>query len=479
MKSIRGKLTLLIIGIIVFVLLSFGILNTLYFEKYYIEYKKSDLRKAFNNLSSIYTENKDELSLNLESYETSKGLRFVIVDENLKTIYSTKEYIQGSKSIGTKGKMLKVNMSFFQDPPYIEQRHDAKVDGEFLVLYGLMHINNTPVYVIIETPISAIKDSIYVTNSFFLKIALIVIAISLIITTIVTKSFTKPINEINRKTKEMEMLNFSDKISIKNKDELGELSNSINSMSNQLEIAIRGLMEANEKLKEDLKEKEKIDDMRKEFISNVSHELKTPISLIMGYAEGLKVNINEGQREFYYEVIIDEAKRMNSLVKKLLYTSNIQCKTSQLSKEHFYLEELIKWIVDKNSLIINEKNIELELVFQHIDHIFADKDKIEQAITNYLTNAIDYTDIGGKVRIEVKKHDDKVRVSVFNTGKNIEEKHIEKIWESFYKVDEARTRSYGGSGLGLYIVKTIIEAHEGKVGVENKNNGVEFWFQLK
>jgi signal transduction histidine kinase len=220
--------------------------------------------------------------------------------------------------------------------------------------------------------------------------------------------------------------------------------------------------------------------MRKEFISNVSHELKTPIALIQGYAEGLKVNVNEKQedKDFYCDVIMDESAKMDKLVKQLLDLSQIDAGYARLEKVDFDIADWANRIIRKNELLIKENNIDMQIEIKQNFVAHADLERMEQIMVNYLVNAINHSDARKLIKVTVQKYEDKGRISVFNSGEPIEPGLLDKIWMSFYKVDQARTRAYGGTGLGLSIVRAIQERHDNRYGAENRDGGVSFWFEV-
>ena len=219
--------------------------------------------------------------------------------------------------------------------------------------------------------------------------------------------------------------------------------------------------------------------MRKEFISNVSHELKTPIAIIQGYAEGLIVNVNkdEENKNFYCKTILDEAFKMNKLVKQLLELSKIESGVIYIERTDFYTSELIEHVIKKNNIIYNE-NVHVTTDTTENILVTADFFLAEQVLTNYLNNAVDHLDQQKIINVKVEKINNKARITVYNSGKHISKENMDKIWMSFYKIDKARTRSLGGTGLGLSIVKAIQDAHKNKYGAENVQGGIEFWFEL-
>ena len=237
-------------------------------------------------------------------------------------------------------------------------------------------------------------------------------------------------------------------------------------------------------LEKDIEEKSKLDDMRKQFISDVSHELKTPISLIQGYAEGLIENVNtdEENRKFYSEVILDEANKMDKMVKELLELMKLEYGAKKLNNSFFNITELIDEEIRKYTVLLNDSNIEVKFNLKQPVYVFADNNLVQQILNNYISNAIkNIEEIKNEkyISISFKLLENKIRVSVFNTGKNITEENMQKIWNRFYKQDTSRNREMGGTGIGLSLVKAIMNNYNNKYGVINKETGVEFYFDLE
>ena len=257
-------------------------------------------------------------------------------------------------------------------------------------------------------------------------------------------------------------------------------------MSYKLEETIKQLQKNNMELERDIEEKSKIDEMRKQFISDVSHELKTPIALIQGYSEGLIENVNsdEESRKFYADVILDEANKMDQLVKKLLELMKLEYGEREFHDSNFDITELINEIIRNSKVVLEEQNIKVDFKTKTPVYVFADNFYIEQVVRNYFTNAIkNNKPINGnkKIKISIKnvKDDDKIKISVFNTGENISEENLNRIWTRFYKVDKSRNRKDGGTGIGLALVKAIMNQYGTDFGVTNKKDGVEFYFEVK
>jgi len=328
---------------------------------------------------------------------------------------------------------------------------------------------------------ASIRDSVEISNMFYVYIGLLVIMISSGIIWFMSKRITKPLLELTEISRRMSNLDFEARYEGGGEDEIGTLGQNFNKMSEELEHTISELKTANNELQEDIEQKKQIDEMRKEFLSNVSHELKTPIALIQGYAEGLKECINDDaeSREFYCDVIMDESAKMNNMVKKLLSLNQLEFGNDQTAMERFDLTDLVRGVVQSAQLLADQKGAQISFPQDEPVYVWGDEFKVEEVVTNYVSNALNHVDGDMKIEVKMRRRDNHVRLSVFNTGRPIPEEDLDKIWIKFYKVDKARTREYGGSGIGLSIVKAIMEGMHQKFGVVNYDNGVEFWFELE
>ena len=286
--------------------------------------------------------------------------------------------------------------------------------------------------------------------------------------------------ELAELSQRMADLDFNAKFTSRQDNEIGFLGKHMNQLSETLERTISELKTANNELQKDIERKTQIDEMRKDFLSNVSHELKTPIALIQGYAEGLKECINDDpeSRDFYCEVIMDEAGKMNAMVKNLLSLNQLEFGNDVTAMERFDLVDLVKNVLHSVGILLEQKGIQLIFQAEEPVYVWADEFKVEQVVTNYISNAINHCEQERIIEVKLQKKEDSVRMSVFNTGSPIPEGELDKIWIKFYKVDKARTREYGGSGIGLSIVKAVMESMNKDYGVKNYDNGVEFWFEV-
>ena len=328
--------------------------------------------------------------------------------------------------------------------------HDRFVSMDYLELWGILDNGN---YYIVRCPVESIEESAALSNQFYMYIGFLMVLASALVIWLISRKIVRPLQELAGISERMADLDFDARYVSGGEDEIGELGNNFNKMSEKLETTISELKSANVKLEKDIAEKTQIDEMRKEFLSNVSHELKTPIALIQGYAEGLKDNISDDpeSREFYCDVIIDEASKMNSLVKKLLTLNQLEFGNDQLSMERFDLAELIRGVIQSSQILVEQKNAKIIFNQSAPVHVWGDEFKIEEVVTNYLTNALNHLEEDNVIEITCREDNGVVVTTVFNTGKPIPEEDMGKIWVKFYKVDKARTREYGLSLIHICI----------------------------
>lgn len=333
---------------------------------------------------------------------------------------------------------------------------------------------------IMQTAIESIRDSAAISNQFFIYVALTAMVFGSVLIWWLSRRISEPILELTDISRRMTELDFNAKFTSGSDNEIGVLGAHMNEMSENLEKTISELKTANNELQRDIEQKTQIDEMRKEFLSNVSHELKTPIALIQGYAEGLKECINDDaeSRDFYCEVIMDEARKMNTMVKNLLSLNQLECGNDVVTMERFNIVSLIRNVLNSSKILMEQKEIHLIFKEEEPVYVWADEFKIEEVVTNYISNAIHHCEFDKVIEVKIQREDSLVRVSVFNTGQPIPEEDLDKVWIKFFKVDKARTREYGGSGIGLSIVKAIMDSLHRECGVRNYDNGVEFWFEL-
>ena len=480
--KLKHKLALIIAAMITLVILIVCILNLTLFEKYYISNRKDKLISSYNNMKEVLIEKgfvEDEIKAEMLKLSKLHNINVFIVDTDWKTAYSTQNnaeytyrWLQKSMFSDDGGiEVIADNNNYT-----IKKGYDNESNMSYMVIYGTMPDGTQ---IVMQIVIDSIRENVRLFNRYILITGAIVLIISMFVVYFVASGFTKPVNDLSHIAKEMSDLNFDIKYTGSYDDEIGVLGQSINQMSDNLKKNITMLKHANYNLEKDIENKTKMADRQKEFLANVSHELKTPIALIQGYAEGLKDGVVDDKEsmEFYCGVIADEAEKMNRLVKSLLTLDGIESGRRDINIERFNLKELIDSIIRSNYIKIKQKDIKLILNNIEDAYVWYDQIHIEEVFSNFFVNALNHST--GSISVDMLKKDKILKITIFNTGDNIPETDIERIWDKFYKVDKARTREYGGNGIGLSIVKAVLDNYGMKYGVNNTNDGVIFWFELE
>lgn len=489
LKSVRVKLFFTLSLVILVIILFLILVNNFVFGQFYLYSKTKALKSVYEIVNNYYNENQGkDIETQLEQIAIQNNFDILIRNnQNNVNVYTSNKdfyYTFGQMNEMTSKFNIGVGEIIEQSENFIIRKIKDSKNGVTYVLLSSTLDNGYFLY--IRIPITAIQESVKISNNFLYLMAGFTILIAAVIVSYVTRKFTDPILELNNIANKMANLDFSHKYRISDTDdEINNLGKSINAMSDKLEKTIKQLRSTNIELEKDIEEKSKIDEMRKSFISDVSHELKTPIALIQGYSEGLLENVNsdEENRRFYAEVILDETNKMDKLVKQLLELMKLEYGKREFKDKKFNIVEVEKEVIRKSQVMLEEKSIDVKLETSEEINVLADDFYIEQVISNYITNAIKHVkEIDDKKIIQIKNEvnidNNKVRVKVFNTGENISEEHINKIWNRFYKIDEARNRNDGGTGIGLSFVKAIMNNYGNSYGIINKEDGVEFYFDL-
>ena len=493
MKSIRQRLFLQI-GLVV--LISLGLIalaNIFFLERYYIAQQKKIL---VNNYDTLNTLASDTLTDAFDTYidiESTSNVEIVLIDEENTLIYSTGNHFtnelftkriaslsddsdivplgprRSPKDVANKTPRMYPNQEFLRDRLFFSTGKDPISNGQTLALIGVL---DNGYYVNIRTPLASIDGSIAVVNDFLMIIGIATLIIAMVITFIFSNFFTRPIKEISRVTGHMKALNFDEVCQVTSKDELGALALNVNEMSHVLSTTI-------DTLKDEIQEKNRLDHKRRQLLNNVSHELKTPLSLLEGYAEALQLGIHSDPKkiDFYCDVIMDESQKMNTLVQSLLNIDQLAFGDITTTPIEINLSQYLTSTLKKFQPQLEALAINLEIAITPNVLIFADTMHLEQLFTNYLTNAIHYCNEGKLITISLEVTLDKALVQVYNSSKKLSPEDRSKIWDSFYKIDTSRSRQKGGHGLGLSIVQAIQEADGLGYGVYNDDQGVVFWFE--
>ena len=538
--SIKFKITLLLVVTVTCLVAMLIGFNSIFSEKVYMNRKQKSMINSYENVNEImqkYTDlqiDKDTMCADMENISTAKGISVLVVDSSWCTIYVS---TQGDDSMMERLRMSIFNGDIFKnsgtsekapepknpaddsvtdnpadaddkkdhkkrfddiidmsgtslvenrtiissnDKYTLQKVYDERLGDYYLEIWGTLDNGYS---IILRTPIQGIKDNVNISTTLIKYVGGAILAVGIIAAFVVSTYITRPIKQLSNIAEKMSEMDFNARYEGSDKGEIGLLGKSMNNMSEKLEQNIAELKKANLELKKDIDKKEKLEIMRTDFLSNVSHELKTPIALIQGYAEGLKEGITDDPEsmEFYCDVIMDEANKMNTMVKRLLTLNQIEFGNDEPEMERFDINELIASVADANAIRAGQKN--MSIVFDNRNEhnfVWADEYKTEEVLTNYISNALNHCD--GKRAIEVRTEKSEnggtITVTVYNSGKNIADEDLERIWEKFYKTDKARTREYGGNGIGLSIVKAIMDSMGQEYGVRNVSDGVEFWFNL-
>ena len=477
-RSVRVKMTLMLIIIMTSVILLSVLVNLTMLKTYYTEKEKKAIKESYCEIQKVFK--KDTVRKNdVDEIAKKYNYRIMINDSTGQNVYSS----EGEKSFMYKNlwNILNNNLDRISNEiskqGYAVMTNSNKSIGTSINLIGYLEDDYT---VIISTPMESIQTSARLSGQFTMYVGLVLIVCGAVAMYLYSRQFTKPIEDMAKAANQMSHLDFDVKVPTGSDDELGRLGNSINELSSKLELTISELKTANNELQKDIEQKVQIDEMRKEFLSHVSHELKTPIALIQGYSEGLKDNIldDEESKEFYCDVIADEAKKMNRMVQKLLTLNQIEFGNNQLSMQRFDVCQMIQNKINSSQILFKKKNTTVIFEEEAPVYVWADELMIEEVFSNYLSNALNHVYENGTIRIWFERMDSNLRIHVYNDGKCIPEEELNKLWIKFYKVDKARTREYGGNGIGLSIVAATMKAHGKDFGVANKDNGVDFYFDL-
>ncbi len=508
--SIRIRFTLIFIGLMAAALIGLFIINRFFLERFYLSEKVKDLEQAYVQVDALLMFGREQgVDITQEFKEAEEQGRLGKSSEREETpmVKLIRELNEGSNiSIAIMDSFNGTIISFERKGDFLSERFlrnilgkdnrpgdivsqtenytiqkifEPRVRSHYLECWGFFSDNGTGF--IMSMPIASIRESAALSNRFLAYVGLAVMAGGSILIYFTTQKITSPILSLTTISERMSNLDFEARYAGEATDEIGVLGHSMNTLSSRLKDAIGELKTANLQLQRDIEEKIQIDEMRKEFIANVSHELKTPIALIQGYAEGLSEGMAEDKesRDYYCEVIVDEAQKMNRMVKQLLTLSALESGKDVVVMERFDIAELIRGLLASVHILTEQAGVETVFVQEGPCYVWADEFKIEEVVTNYLSNALNHVHSGGEIQVSLRQQQGRIRVGVFNTGSPIPQEDLPNLWTKFYKVDKARTRAYGGSGIGLSIVKAIMHSHQQPFGVENREDGVEFWFMLE
>ena len=445
-KKITFYTSLSIILLVVFLILT----NTLFSYKFYVKTRKLELDNVV-----------EEVVRSKYDHEVIKKLESTL-DITIET-----DKIPKNREQRMMQRMLRENNE--KHAKFDVMRKNVRIVDRDLFITFIYKVDED--FVRIKVSKISVIRTIKSTNKFILFIGLFIGTIGVLLSILLSKIISKPILRLNDVVSKIANLDFSEKIEIKGKDEISELSRNVNFLNDKLNQTLEDLkniyvIEKNENRK------------REEFIAALTHEIKTPITVINTYLEYMKTqNITDDEKKQFTDIIISEGNDLSKILDRLIQYVKKEENIENIEKSVFDYNKLVENRIKKFQLDITEKNININTHIEEGIFIDADYDKMTYVLDNILSNAISYTEQNGEINISVTNNEnDKIITEIYNSGKKIKEENINRIWESFFKEDESRTKKYGGIGLGLSFVKKILKMHKSEFGAKNVENGVVFWF---
>lgn len=423
-------------------------------------YKK--IGRPREKLKELYASNENSDMVHLEG----KIINFQFPQSNnlSNIIYSNLLFLEQIKDFQNKILLNELDFQNFTT----QQSNYVQNDIKYKIL--ITKSDETNSYIFLMTSLQPVDEAVQMIEEYYIYIVAFVFILILLAFFYYSVKIAKPLLRINRTTEKIANLDFSETIAVHSQDEIGDLSRNINVLSNRLSMYI-------EQLQQDIEKEKKLENTRKEFISGVSHELKTPLSIMKSCITILRGNVANHKKEYYFDALEQEVDKMDLLIIDMLELAKYESGTYKMQMDAFYIHSLLEEICQKLMPEIEQKQLRVETHLLQIE-VVANQRRIEQVLMNFLTNAIRYSPSQECIIVAIEAEGKQVRISVENKGVQIEKEHLEKIWERFYRIDASRKRSEGGTGLGLAISKNILMLHGVEYGVCNTSDGVEFYFYL-
>ncbi len=441
---------------IFFVLILLYIIQILSLNTYYEKYKTRQLEK----ISKTIKNTSDISNTKLEDLAYENGICVSVYDEgnnkNISTMFNKGCIFSDKKSINRYiNKFLKEEKD--EETILIKNNRFKKKT----MIKAIKYDENT--YIFLSTSIEPLDSTIVLLKRQYFQAVLLLVLISIIVGIIISKELSKPIEKLNKTANELSKGNFNIKFSTNsNIEEINELSNTL------------------EKVKIELS---KTDELRRDLMANVGHDLKTPLTMIKAYAEMSRDLDNQSvsKKKENMNIIIDETERLNILVRDILNLSKLQPNIDELKLEKFDINEVIRNVLQKYYILIDNEGY--EFIYNIMDNrkinVYSDKKRIEQVIYNLINNAINYTGKDKKVYVNLVEDSKKIRIEIKDTGKGIDKNEYKVIWDKYYHNEKKHKRNTIGTGLGLSIVKSILEKHNYNYGVfSKKGKGTTFYFEI-
>ncbi|MDF2558018.1 MAG: signal transduction histidine kinase [Bacillales bacterium] len=463
MKSIGMKLWAGMMTLVMVMLVLLWLFQIVFLEKFYTGIRISETKNAgYSILKDYETGDQQSLKNNIDAFSTKNNVSVELLDSNGKVIYESTSSPSGMAPMMINNAKYKVLNELLTGKEVALSWTHPRFGNEFMLIgLPVEHSGEVIGSLILNMPLAPVEDTVNILKKQLLYISAILLTVALILSYIISKSFTNPLLRIIKVSEKMASGDFSDRITTVSKDEIGRLTDTINYMGEELS---------------------KIEQLRKDLIANVSHELRTPLSIIRGYAETIRDVTGEKteKRERQLGIIIEESERLSRIVEDILSLSQMQSGNTKLNMSNFNLSHLVKTIVKRYDLLSDETGVTIKAECPTAVYALADVLRIEQVLYNLINNAFKYTDKGGSISVQLLESNNSIRIEVSDTGSGIGEEDLKYLWDRYYKVDKTGSRKSSGTGLGLAIVKSILEAHASPFGVESAiGKGTIFWFELK
>ena len=488
-SQLNRRYSLISVGTVLLCIAIFSIVQTVLMDDIYLSVVKYDMLSAADKISELDF-HKPGYEKELAHIEASDNLyieiyhprdTLIYTTQSNESIYDTDPETTEESTTELKPRIMKIlQRTENEDNSYFELRQEYFASAKYVV-YGCFFDRGDSDDMSVEMYYSAdlIKENSEIASTVIFHLSLMIMTLIIVLSIRIGIMVFMPLHNMINKTKRMANLDFSAKCPKYKIKELNELSQSINTLSSSLSVALEKLQSENRQLETDILIERKQEKARKSFISNVSHELKTPIAIIKGYAEGMKYGIGCDSTEEFCDIIIEESDKMNNLIIRLMEYMKLSAGAYKLYSTDFNLLEMINGSINDHRSRLDEKDVSVMVIVDPDFVANSDAVMTENIFNNYLSNAISHIDFEKVIKITAEDMGKSYRVHVYNTGKQIPGTDIENIWQSFYRADKAHSREEGRFGLGLSFVATIQEMTGEKYGVENKIDGVDFWFDVK
>ncbi len=482
-SNLKSSFSLVGMGSIVICVIIFSVIQFVFMDDIFALASRISMQDVADKIQTIDFADSTYPAV-LSEYERENNFYIEIYSPRDTLIYTSQtnetafdKYPQSDDDAVMKPRIMRlVSQKLLKDGSYYEIREESYTSAQYIV-YGSFFSDDMGLE--LYSSVDDIKENARVASWALFALSIVSLLVFFGTTYYYANLFTNPLRRIIRTTKKIAGLDFNESCPSFKIKELDELSENINILSKTLDGALTELKKENRQLEIDIEAERRLDKTRRTFVANVSHELKTPIAIIQGYAEGMKYGVGCDSTEEFCDIIIEESQKMNNLVVKTLELMQYSSGGMSLKSSSFSIKELIFECVQNYALQLQEQGISVEIEVDEDLCGTADRELMNIVLNNYLSNAISHIDYEKNICIKCVDVGYSHRISVRNTGKPIPGTDIENIWQSFYRADKSHSRKEGRFGLGLSIVATLQDMHGEKYGVINGEKSVEFWFDIK